>query len=290
MSNLFSMVTLRSSLDYTHYSIDSFFKNTELNEDDEFLLIDNDGCELKKFYNNKKIQIIKNRLPLSFAGNVNQSIDRAIEKKKDLIFLNNDIIFTKDWFQPINLNNKSISIPANNQIFPYVSDCGNLKIGPVMNLKDFNNNFELLNEIVKKHKEKYKLLTKAQSLLMGFFCFKIPNHIMNKTGHFDDVFVHGGEDVDYRIRCAKKGYEVDFILDSYLIHFYGKSSWDGAETEEEIRKRDKKYTEAFLKKWGKEMTQIFILRKNFQNILIEKELNEIFKKGKYGDLIRKLLK
>tara|TARA_B100001123_G_scaffold413208_1_gene511344 strand:- start:567 stop:1439 length:873 start_codon:yes stop_codon:yes gene_type:complete len=290
MSNLFSMVTLRSSLDYTHYSIDSFFKNTKLNEDDEFLLIDNDGCELKKFYNNKKIQIIKNKLPLSFAGNVNQSIDLAIEKKKDLIFLNNDIIFTKDWVQPINLNSKSISIPANNQIFPYISDCGSLKIEPVMNLKNFNNNHELLNEIVKKHKEKYKLLTKAQSLLMGFFCFKIPNHIINTVGHFDDVFVHGGEDVDYRIRCAKKGYEVDFILDSYLVHFYGKSSWDGVETEEEIRKRDKKYTEAFLKKWGKEMTQIFILRKDFQNILIDKELNEIFKKGKYGDLIRKLLK
>ena len=227
---------------------------------------------------------------MSFAGNVNQSIDRAIKKKKDLIFLNNDIIFTKDWFQPVNLNSKSISIPANNQIFPYVSDCGSLKIKPVMNLKDFNNSHELLNEIVKKHKEKYKLLTKAQSLLMGFFCFKIPNHIMNEVGHFDEVFVHGGEDVDYRIRCAKKGYEVDFILDSYLVHFYGKSSWDGVETEEEIKKRDKKYTEAFLKKWGKEMTQIFILRKNFKNILIDKGLNEILKKGKYGELIRKLLK
>ena len=89
---------------------------------------------------------------------------------------------------------------------------------------------------------------------------------MNEVGHFDDVFVHGGEDIDYRIRCAKKGYEVDFILDSYLIHFYGKSSWDGVETKEEIKKRDKKYTEAFLKKWGKEMTQIFILRKDFQNV------------------------
>ena len=61
MSNLFSMVTLRSSLDYTYYAIESFFKNTQLNEDDEFLLIDNDGCELKNFYNNKKIKIIKNK-------------------------------------------------------------------------------------------------------------------------------------------------------------------------------------------------------------------------------------
>ena len=54
-------------------------------------------------------------------------IDRALEiKKKDLIFLNNDIIFTKDWVQPINLNSKSISIPVNNQIFSYVSDCGKM--------------------------------------------------------------------------------------------------------------------------------------------------------------------
>ena len=290
MSNLFSMVTLRSSLDYTYCAIESFFKNTQLKEDDEFLLIDNDGCELKNFYNNKKIKIIKNKFPLSFAGNANQSIDQALEKKKDLIFLNNDIIFTKDWFQPVNLNSKSISIPANNQIFPYVSDCGSLKIKPVMNLKDFNNSHELLNEIVKKHKEKYKLLTKAQSLLMGFFCFKIPNHIMNEVGHFDEVFVHGGEDVDYRIRCAKKGYEVDYISQSYLIHFYGKSSWDGVETEEETKKRNKNNIQEFSKKWGKEMAQIFILRKDFQNIIVEKGLNEILEKGKYGDLIRKLLK
>ena len=84
MSNLFSMVTLRSSLDYTYHAIDSFFRNTKLNEDDEFLLIDNDGCELDKYYNNKKIQIIKNKFPMSFARNANQSIDRALEKKKKI--------------------------------------------------------------------------------------------------------------------------------------------------------------------------------------------------------------
>ena len=54
MSNLFSMVTLRSSLDYTYHAIGSFFRNTKLNEDDEFLLIDNDGCELDKLSIYKK--------------------------------------------------------------------------------------------------------------------------------------------------------------------------------------------------------------------------------------------
>ena len=51
MNNLFSMVTLQKSHIYTSYAIDSFFKNTEFDESDEFLLIDNDGCELDQFSN-----------------------------------------------------------------------------------------------------------------------------------------------------------------------------------------------------------------------------------------------
>ena len=95
MSNLFAMVTLKSSHHYTVYAIESFFKNTELHDNDEFLLIDNDGCELDQFSIYKKIKTIKNKSPLSFAENVNQAINKAIKDKKNLIFFNNDIIFTK---------------------------------------------------------------------------------------------------------------------------------------------------------------------------------------------------
>ena len=124
---------------------------------------------------------------------------------------------------------------------------------------------------------------------MPFFCFKIPNKIINEVGYFDKTFLNGAEDVDYRIRCAQKKYDVNFKLDSYLLHFHGKSTWHGAETKEQTKKRNKLYTDTFLKKWGKDMTQIFIIRNNFYNILIEKNLMEVFKKGKFGDLIRKLL-
>ena len=290
MSNLFGMVTLKSSHHYTNYAIDSFFKNTELNNGDEFLLIDNDGCELDKFSNYKKIKIIKNKFPMSFAKNVNQSINYALKNKKDLIFLNNDIIFTKNWVQSLNLNSQNISIPVSNQMFSYESDCGNLKLKPTMNLNDFNENYVLLDEIVKKHIKKYELQQKAQGLLMPFFCFKIPYQILDEVGKFDEIFVHGAEDVDYRIRCAKKGYEAYFILDSYLLHFHGKSSWDGVETNKQIEARNKLYTESFLKKWGKDLTQIFIFRKNFSNILDNKGIAHIFKQGKFGELIRELLK
>ena len=75
-----------------------------------------------------------------------------------------------------------------------------------------------------------------------------------------------------------------------MLHFHGKSSWDGVETNKQVEGRNKLYTEAFLKKWGKQMTQIFIHRKDFTNIMNEKGLNDIFKNGKFSELIRKLLR
>ncbi len=289
MSNLFAMVTVKNSHHYTSSAIASFFKNTLLKEDDDFLLIDNDGCDLESITNNR-VTKIKNLKPLSFSENVNQAITKSLKNNKNLIFLNNDIIFTQKWFEPLELNLKDVSIPVNNQIFPYKSKCENLKLKVTMNLNEFNENYDLLNEIVQIHKIKFKKNYKFQSLLMPFFCFKIPNKILNDVGYFDKSFGKGGgEDIDYRIRCAAKGYEVNFLLDSYLLHFHGKSTWDGGETSNQIDERNKTYTKAFKKKWGEEFTKIFIERKNFLNILLNKGLEELYKKNKFGDLIRKLL-
>ena len=283
------MVTLQKSHIYTSYAIDSFFKNTEFDESDEFLLIDNDGCELKKISKYSKIKIIKNKIPISFAKNVNQAINHALKNKKNLIFLNNDIIFTKDWIQPININSEYISIPTSNQMFSYKSNCEKLNLQPTMNLKDFNENYALLDEIVTLHKTKFQPNQKAQGLLMPFFCFKVPYKILNDVGLFDVSFVEGAEDVDYRIRCAIKGYDVNFIINSYLLHFHGKSTWDGGETQDQTNKRNQLYIENFLKKWGEEITQVFIIRNNFLDILEKKGLTEIYKKGQFGELIRRLV-
>ena len=78
-------------------------------------------------------------------------------------------------------------------------------------------------------------------------------------------------------------------MDSYLLHFHGKSTWDGGETKDQIDARNKTYTETFKKKWGEEMTQLFIIRKDFSDILSRKDLKDLFKRGKFGDLIRQLL-
>ena len=158
-----------------------------------------------------------------------------------------------------------------------------------MTFKDFNENYDLLNNIVEKHKKKFKPDQKFQGPLMPFYCFKAPNKILNEVGYFDTAYGKGGgEDIDYRIRCAVKGYEVDWLIDSYVLHFHGKSTWDGGETQDEIERKNKIYTEVFKKKWGNELTQLFIIRKDFSNMLSNKDLEILFKKGKFGDLIRKL--
>jgi len=289
MSNIFGMVTVKNTNYYTDYALKSFFKNTPINDDDDFFLIDNDGCETSKFSTYGKIKIIKNNHPLNFAENVNQIIDIAIKNKKDLIFLTNDLVFTEDWIKPVLLNSSDISIPSNNQIFQYQSDCGNLKLKVTMDSKDFNENYDLLNDIVKKHKKKFKPNQKFQTLLMPFSCFKIPYNILNQVGYLDASYgTGGGEDIDYRIRCTIKGYDVNFLLDSYLLHFHGRSTW-GIETRKQMEERNKKYTEVFLKKWGHDMTQILILRNNFSNILSNRGLEDLFKKGKFGELIKSLV-
>ena len=49
------------------------------------------------------------------------------------------------------------------------------------------------------------------------------------------------------------------------------------------------YTEIFLKKWGHDLTQIFLIRKDILRILENKDITDLFKKGKFGELIRRMI-
>ena len=49
------------------------------------------------------------------------------------------------------------------------------------------------------------------------------------------------------------------MLNSFLLHFHGNSTWRGAETAEETRARNEKYIAAFRAKWGETITRLVLL-------------------------------
>ena len=60
------MVTIKRSNMYTNYALESFFRNTELDKNDEFFLIDNDGCEIEKFLFHKNASLMYNRKTIQY--------------------------------------------------------------------------------------------------------------------------------------------------------------------------------------------------------------------------------
>ena len=95
--------------------------------------------------------------------------------------------------------------------------------------------------------------------MIPFYCFYLPHEVSSIVGLFDEEFGKaGGEDIDYRLRARIKGYETLLISGSYLLHFMGKSSWRGTETENETNERNSKYREYFISKWGKEIADEYI--------------------------------
>jgi len=83
--------------------------------------------------------------------------------------------------------------------------------------------------------------------------------------------------MDYRIRCALRGFKTMVANHALTLHFHGKSSWDGNESTYEEEQRRAKYIAKSMQKWGFDLTEIFIKGANAKEhctrIGLEKEFN-----------------
>jgi GT2 family glycosyltransferase len=252
MNCLENMITTEKSHQYTELAISSFFNNTHLDKLDRFILIDNDNYIDYEITN---IEILHHEHPHSFAQNLNKIINNA--DGSDLILLNNDIIFTPNWAEPLKTHNNKILIPACNQTHPY--NCNKLNVSHTMTLEEFRNRYDELNQIAEFHTTTVNP-KQVESLLMQFYAFVLPASVYQTVGYFDETFGKGGaEDVDYRFRTLLAGFEVKYTNESYLLHFHGKSTWT-CETKEQIEERNNIYINRFKEKWGQTLTDIFIGR------------------------------
>jgi len=281
--NVFAMVTTRHSNNYTDYALASLIRHTSLQTDDEVILTDNDRAypglpeECRS-----RVRVLLNEQPRSFAANVNQMMDYAGQRRADILFLNNDLIFPPNWFEPLRPTGPFLLSPVSNGEVAYREGDFHCKHG--MELQDYMGMEHCFHEIARKHQQQnrgYRCVLK-----FGFFAVKIPYEVYSVVGHMDESFgVGGGEDTDYCIRCHKLGFELRYAMSSYLLHFIGKSTWRGAESSEETAARDRVYSERFKKKWGRVLFALMI-KDDISGL--PPELRGHLEKGDFRGLIEQL--
>lgn len=275
----FGMVTTGRSRHYTVPALDSFFRWTEFAIDDRFLLIDNDGdFELPSSYS--RIELVRHERPHSFATNVNLVIKEAARRDADVVFLNNDIIFTPGWLPPLCVANAAILIPMCNNHVTYQH--GGLKLQPEMNLEDYVGHEDDLLTIAATHSNDRRMEGFLRPLHAGFYCFRLPRLIYSTIGLFDEGFeTAGGEDTDYRIRAHLAGFDIGVAAKAYVLHFVGRSTWRSGEGSDTTRSREAVYNHYFRAKWGDDLARIFIVTRNWKEHAAAIGLESILMSGDY---------
>lgn len=264
------MVSTLKSRQYTPVAIDSFFQHTKLQSSDRFILIDNDQSLDASLAEKYPISIQSNKTPLGFAENVNFALQLALDSSADLIFLNNDLVFSNNWFAPLEQSDDAIYSPLCNRDVQYANSTVVMKTSHVahtfvtaiaMELEEYLGNEAAFAALVEAHQRQ---LTGAYSTLtVPFFCIRIPYQVSKTVGLFDQDFgTGGGEDYDYALRCFLAGFDVRLALNSYILHFYGKSTWY-SETDEERNIREQKMFGHFINKWGNDLFEL-VFRENMQ--------------------------
>jgi len=250
---LFGMVSTTASRKYTPEAITSFFKETPLADSEKLVVIDNDNSLSDLLPCSERIDLRRNEQPRSFAENFNSLLKEAPDS--ELYFLNNDLIFTNNWIKALEPIKDAICSPVSNREFQYTKD--GLRCERFLGLEDYLGNESALPEIVSYHRT--KMSGYRSVFYLPFFCIKIPPKVSATLGPLDESFGKGGaEDNDYCLRAHLEGIKILFALESYVLHFSGKSTWHGAESEEETKARDAKYLRRFQEKWGEALLKLSI--------------------------------
>lgn len=287
MNHLFCLVSCKVTENYTKLALDSFFKHTKLDKDDLFMFVNNDATD--SFKNDYPINIyVNNEKPLNWSANFNQGLKIAKEKNMHFVIITNDVLLTKDWFEPLKQKDDMILVPSCNVNFMYKSK--ELSTNFLMHYDELVGKEDMLNEIVKFHHVHHPFDKLEEKIFTQLYLARVPYKVHNKVGYFDEKFVMGGEDMDYRIRAAIKGYKTMLSINSFVIHFHGKSSWDGQETVDQELVRRNNYIDYANKKWGEDITEIFIKSVNAKQWAHKIGLGKQFDNNEQYNIIRTLTK
>lgn len=301
-ARLFAMVSTAKSRAYTPHALRSFFETTSLRPIDSFVLINNDDPELPAVAApyHELVTLISHEQPRGFAANANLMIERAVSQGADLFFMNNDIIFTDNWLHPCVGNPRTILSPASNREVQLAGSAVVVKTGHVANTVITNAPMELSDylgspRMFEALAEAYTKVAQGllQLIVFPFFCVRLPLAVMQALGKFDEKFGRaGGEDYDYCLRAWLAGFDVQMAVGSYLLHFWGKSTWSG-QTGNQSQATDQssyntEFLEIFRNKWGDPLFQ-YVLRENDEHIKRDPHASNLRTTGNLAALVKLLM-
>ena len=283
--NLFGMITTSASRDYTPLALRSFFAHTPADHCARFVLIDNDGdFVVPPDVQADRVTVIRPDTPQGFATNANLLLAQARELGADLFLLNNDLVFTSGWLEPLLADRRSLMSPVSNAEIAHRS--GGFAPQPAMDLPEYAGHEADLDVIARHHRATHSGYRTVSSV--AFFCIKIPRTVYQVVGDFDERFGRGGgEDRDYAIRAWIASIPQEFALGLYVLHFQGKSTWRGPETTAQQRERDALYKRAFEEKWGAALTYAFI-RGDWNLFRADATLSRLLEQREFTRIVRHL--
>jgi GT2 family glycosyltransferase len=283
--NLFGMVTTAASRHYTPLALRSFFAHTPLGDGDHLLLIDNDGdFELPAGLRAERLTVVRPETPQGFATNGNLLLREARTRGADLFFMNNDLVFTAGWVEPLLADRRALLSPLSNA--QVAGSAGAFSTQPCMDLDDYTGHEAAVDAIAAQLRASAEGYRRTPTV--AFFCIRIPKAVYDVVGDFDEGFGRGGgEDRDYAVRAWIAGIPQEFALQSYVLHFQGRSTWRGAETRQQQQARDAQYAAAFLKKWGPALTHAF-LRCDWNLFRTDPDIARRLDAGDYSAVVRQL--
>lgn len=128
-----------------------------------------------------------------------------------------------------------------------------------------------------------------QVLALPFACVRIPYKIVSAVGLLDEGYgAGGGEDYDYCLRTWLAGFSVSYALGSYILHFGGKSSYDGGELVVQQQARESFFKSYFRERWGDILADV-IMEEKHEAVQMDPEFMTLIKEGKHGDMIRRCI-
>lgn len=287
-ARVFGMISTEKSLDYTIPALRSFIAQTELQSDDEFHLIDNDKSPLRRLMGAEFpwVRLMEHDKPKGFAENMNIILRRADEKKADAFLLNNDMIFGPNWLPPLIIDEPAVTASVCNM--QYNHQTAGLKLVLKMRLQDYVGHEADFLAIVQHHQRTVRGYQPAHSI--PFYCVRIPPSVYSTVGFLDELYSKAGfEDSDYAVRCWERAIPLYYAKQSFVLHFYGKSSWAADSGPPEIDPNPKigrRGEMLFRKRWGNEMAEMFAVQSPAGQELLARYV-EHFQKQCYITLARK---